>query len=154
MLLYLVRHGEAKSEEEDPERHLTGRGVEEAGKVAAFLKPLGIGVGAVWHSGKARAMQTAEIMASALAVKEAVMKKSGLSPLDPPGPIQKELARREEDLMIVGHLPFLGKLASALLAGNEKAEAITFEQSSVACLERTLEKSWTVKWVIAPGILP
>jgi phosphohistidine phosphatase len=110
-------------------------------------------VGAVWHSGKARARQTAEIMASALAVKEAVMKKSGLAPLDPPGTIQQELARREEDLMIVGHLPFLGKLASVLLAGNEKARAVAFEQSSVACLEQTREKSWTVKWVIAPGIL-
>jgi phosphohistidine phosphatase len=44
MLFYLVRHGEARSEEEDPERHLTDRGVEEVKKVGAFLKPLGIRV--------------------------------------------------------------------------------------------------------------
>lgn len=34
MYLYLVQHGEAKGEAEDPERGLTGKGVEDVDRVA------------------------------------------------------------------------------------------------------------------------
>jgi len=153
MLLYLARHGDAKSEDEDPKRPLSDKGVEEVKRVAAFLEPLGLGLGALWHSGKARAEQTAEILASALSVKDGIMKQRGLSPMDPVGPILKELVRRDQDLMIVGHLPFLGNLASALLGGTDKPVLVSFEQSAVLCLERIDEENWTVKWKIAPWML-
>jgi len=59
--VYLVRHGKAKSKEEDPERHLTERGAEEVRRVARFLAAAGIQVSKILHSGKTRARQTAEI---------------------------------------------------------------------------------------------
>ena len=40
MRIYLVQHGESKSEEEDPQRHLTERGIDEVQRVADFLRPL------------------------------------------------------------------------------------------------------------------
>ena len=148
MLLYLARHGDAKREDEDPRRPLSEKGAAEVKRMAAFLKPLSISLGAVWHSGKARAMETAEILASALTVKDGVVKQRGLSPLDPVEPIRQDLMRRQEDLMIVGHLPFLANLASALLAGPEGSVLIAFEQSAILCLERSGEENWTVRWMV------
>ena len=39
MRVYLVQHGRAKSEEEDPQRRLTDKGIGEVEKVADFLRP-------------------------------------------------------------------------------------------------------------------
>ena len=51
MKVYLVQHGEAKSEKEDPQRNLTDKGIDEVQKVANFLRPLKLTVNAIWHSG-------------------------------------------------------------------------------------------------------
>ena len=37
MRVYLVQHGESKSEEEDPQRRLTDKGIGEVQNVANFL---------------------------------------------------------------------------------------------------------------------
>ena len=55
MHVYLVQHGEAKPAEEDPERHLTEKGLRDVRKVAEFLRPLRLPVEALWHSDKPRA---------------------------------------------------------------------------------------------------
>ena len=65
MRVYLVQHGASKSEEEDPQRRLTDKAIGEVENVARFLRPLKLGVDAVWHSGKARAQQTGELLAEA-----------------------------------------------------------------------------------------
>jgi phosphohistidine phosphatase SixA len=54
MRLYLVQHGEAKPEAEDPERPLTVRGEEETRKVSDAAKRLGIRPSKIYHSGKKR----------------------------------------------------------------------------------------------------
>ena len=63
MHVYLVQHGEAKSEEEDPQRRLTDKGIGEVQNVAKVLRPLKLAVDAIWHSDKARAQQTEELLA-------------------------------------------------------------------------------------------
>ena len=66
MCVYLVQHGESKSEEEDPQRRLTDKGIGEVQNVADFLRPLKLAVDAIWHSDKARAQQTGELLAGAV----------------------------------------------------------------------------------------
>ena len=66
MRVYLVQHGESKSEEEDPQRRLTDKGIGEVQNVADFLRPLKLTVDAIWHSDKARAQQTGELLAGAV----------------------------------------------------------------------------------------
>ena len=154
MRLYLVQHGEAKSKDADPDRHLTDKGVRDVEKIAAFLKPLGLRVNAVWHSGKARAAQTADILASALAITEGVIQRDGLAPNDPIAPVREELMQAAANLMIVGHMPFLSKLASALVAGSESADAVAFRQGGVVCLERFEDGAWGVAWMMVPELLP
>lgn len=54
MRLYLMQHGEAKSETEDPERSLTVRGEEETRKMSGAAKRLGIRPSKIYRSGKKR----------------------------------------------------------------------------------------------------
>jgi phosphohistidine phosphatase len=152
MLLYLIQHGEAAPEDLDPQRRLTEKGAEDVGKIADLLRPLGLTVKSVWHSGKARARQTAEIIGPAMGVSVPT-KHAGLSPNDPTSPIQVEIAGVDGDLMIVGHLPFLGKLASALLTGSESADIVAFQQGGIICLERLRETKWKTLWMIIPDLL-
>lgn len=62
MRFYLVQHAEAKREEEDPSRPLTDRGRKESIKVASYAARIGVRIEKIIHSGKLRALQTAEIM--------------------------------------------------------------------------------------------
>ena len=134
MKLYLVQHGEATAKEVDPERPLTEKGRGDVSRIAGFLKKAGIKVMATWHSENLRAIQTAQILGEA--VSSEIMKQEGLAPNDAVSKWLEELNTRVQDVMIVGHLPFLQKLASLLLAGNEVSQLISFRPGGVACLER------------------
>ena len=65
-LLYLVRHGEATSEEQNPARPLTEPGAKEVEQIAAWFTSTKLPVDEIRHSGKLRAQQTAEIFAQYL----------------------------------------------------------------------------------------
>jgi len=153
MRLYLVQHGEAKSEDIDPERGLTDKGRRDVERVGAFLKPLGLVVSAVRHSGKTRAAQTAEILAQSLTVAQGVIEQEGLAPLDPVEPIAHPLTGMSEDLMLVGHLPFMADLASYLVAGAESVDVVAFQQGGVVCLKSDEKSGWRVRWMVTPDLL-
>jgi phosphohistidine phosphatase len=151
MKLYLVQHGEAKSEAEDPERSLTIRGEEETRKISGAAKRLGIRPSRIYHSGKKRAEQTAEIIAGALDLSTQL--GQGLNPNDDVHPWVERISGEAEDLMIVGHLPFLEKLASFLICGDEGAKAVVFQYSAIFCLEKKESGRWAVDWVIKPEMV-
>ena len=151
MRVYLFQHGEAKSEEVDPERRLTEKGAGEVRKVADFLLPLNLILDAVWHSGKARASETAEILAAALSAKPC--RRDGLAPKDPVGPVKQAITEAGRDLMIVGHLPFLGKLAALFVTGDESRGVVSFRYGCVVCLERQESGAWMVGWMLRPDLL-
>lgn len=154
MKLYLVRHGEAVSEDIDPTRPLSEKGKADTLKVAGFLRAAGIQkVGSIWHSTKARAIQTARIFAETMAHKECLVEKEGLAPNDPPDKLPEELSAQETDLMIVGHLPFLQKLISLLLVGSESHKVVSFHQGGVVCLECKGDGKWWLLWAIAPELI-
>jgi len=153
MRLYLVRHGEAVSEEVNPERPLSQRGRLDVEKMGRFLRRAKLKVDLIWHSGKVRALETAQILGGALFVKDPPVTRQGLAPLDPIKLIENQLRKREEDLMIVGHLPFLGKLASSLVSGSSSPDLVTFQAGGVACLERLEGGSWRLEWILSPGLL-
>jgi phosphohistidine phosphatase len=152
MRVYLVQHGESKSEEEDPERRLTEEGVRNVQKVARFLRPLGLKLKAIWHSGKPRAQQTAEILAGAASASQALLQRNGLAPKDPVAPVKQAIEQSAGDLMIVGHLPFLGKLAALLVADNEETEIVAFKFGCVVCVERVEDGPWKLAWMIVPPL--
>ena len=151
MKLYLIQHGEAKSEVEDPERSLTPRGEKEVMSVSKVASGLHIIPSKVFHSGKLRAKQTSEIFASALKIPDpSVQPVQGLNPNDDIRPWAERISKEKEDLMLVGHLPFLEKLTSFLLYGDENARLVLFRYAAIVCLDQKEDKRWAVRWILTP----
>ena len=151
MKLYLIQHGEAKPEAEDPERPLTVRGEEEVKKVALKAGNLNVLPSKIFHSGKLRAKQTAELIAKGLRISPGRVEAAlGLNPNDDVKPWAKRIGNEKEDLMIVGHLPFLEKLASYLLSGNENSRLVLFRYGAVICLDQKEDKGWAIRWILTP----
>ncbi len=153
MKLYLVQHGKAEPMEVDPDRPLSEEGRREVEKIADFLQPMNLSVHSILHSGKSRAVQTAEILATAISSHDGLTQYDGLAPNDSVTPWPDELEEINRDILIVGHLPFLDKLASLLLAGRECAHVLDFQNAGVVCIERTEHYHYRVDWMILPRLL-
>jgi len=151
MFLYLVQHAKAKSEEEDPMRPLSDEGYRDIKKTALFVRRLNPDIEIILHSGKLRAKQTAEVLAGALKIKNCIATEN-ISPLHEPEIIAQRIINANKSLMIVGHLPHLGKLASLLLCGDKNKKIISFQMGGVVCLQKD-EGFWSLKWMIIPDIL-
>lgn len=80
MLLYLVQHGEAKREDEDPARGLTEKGAKDVKKVAQLLQNKILSLSHVFHSNKTRAIETARIFAEHLTPAQGVSEAGNLAP--------------------------------------------------------------------------
>lgn len=154
MFLYLIQHGEALSKEEDPERPLSSIGVVNVNKVAAYAAlNCGIVVGtSIHHSGKLRARQTAEIIASALNLP-GPEQAAGLKPMDDPANWQNRLAGQSKDLILVGHQPYMGRLAALLLCDDPEKDIIRFQMGGIVALQRENDL-WALQWQIVPAIIP
>jgi phosphohistidine phosphatase len=152
MELYLVQHGEAKSKAEDPQRPLTERGRDEVQKVAAFAARAGLKISQVRHSGKRRAEETASILAEHLSPAEGVRAFPGLTPMDDVRPITQALQEETAPLMLVGHLPFMDRLAGLLVTGDPDRSVVRFRMGGIVCLEGA-GHDWAVKWVVTPELV-
>jgi phosphohistidine phosphatase len=157
MFLYLVQHAEAKTEEEDPARPLSEKGVKDIRKVASHLSKLSLTISRMLYSKKLRAKQTAEILSEYMRPVEAAAESDGLAPLDDPsawaGRLKYLTASVTENIVLVGHLPHLEKLASLLLCGDPKENVISFKMGGVACLARDETGNWSLQWMITPDVL-
>lgn len=153
MKLYLVQHGEALAKEVDPARPLSERGRREVERVARALGDAGLRVARVVHSGKTRAEQTAAILAAVLCPGGECEARDGIDPTDPTDALAYEAEAWDEDVMVVGHLPFMARLASRLAAGDEEAGAVAFRPGSVVCFERGEGNGWAIAWMLRPELL-
>lgn len=153
MFLYLVQHGEAKREEEDPLRPLSDKGIEDVQRVASYISRLNVEVKEVFHSGKVRAKQTAELLSDNMRIAKGVSQTDGLAPLDDPELWAERLKGKKESLMLVGHLPHLGKLSSLLLSGDKDKNIIAFKMGGIVCLKRDEVGMWSLQWMITSEIL-
>jgi len=153
MKLFLVQHAMAVSKELDPDRPLTEEGRRDIQKVAAFVKPLNFAVDSLWHSGKTRARQTAEILARVVTITNEMAAHDGLTPNDNVQAIKESIIYAGRDIMIVGHLPFMAKLASLLLTGSESSGTVAFRQGGIVCLSSEDKNQWQIEWMITPELL-
>ena len=152
MSLYLVQHGHSLAEEVDPDRPLTDEGkstVEENAKRAASCD---VHVSQIRHSGKTRTRQTAEILAAHLKPSGGVLQMQGLKPKDDVRPIAEKITA-EENLLLVGHLPFMERLASYLITGDIEPITIKFQYGGIVCLDQDPDKgNWFLKWTLFADI--
>ena len=118
MRVYLTQHGLAVPKDIDPDRPLSEQGRQDVRCLAELLEHAGIRVAQVFHSGKTRAEQTAALLAAPLLSAGRPQARAGLDPNDAVEPFYREISAWTGDTLIVGHLPFLGRLASLVLAGD------------------------------------
>ena len=152
--IYLVRHGEAKkiAQGGDSARPLSDKGRDEVSRMASFLGR-SFRVTRVVHSGFVRANQTALILAETLAPGQVVEESTiPMGPMADVEDLAEGLARVTEDVMVVGHMPFMGRLAAYLITGDADADICTFETASVTCLEGEYDE-WTLQWMAGPRLL-
>jgi len=154
MNIYLVQHGKPLPEEIDPERPLSDQGRLDVERLGDFLQRGGIHIARIFHSGKTRARQTAEILSSKLDPEAGPEEREGLAPMADASVIAQEIGKLQEDTMIVGHLPHLAKLCSILVTGSESKGIVTFQQGGVVCLRGDPpSKEWKIRWMVVPEIL-
>jgi len=152
MALYLVQHGKALPREQDPEQGLSRDGIRDVERIGMVAKGYGVRVASIQHSGKRRARQTAEILASALDSVQEVREIPGIGPLDDATLLAPSLKSRD-NRMLVGHLPFLEKLTSTLLTGSADLRIFKFQNGGIVALDQDPEsESWYIKWTLMPHI--
>lgn len=155
MNLYLVQHAKAKQKEEDPERPLTENGISSISRVAFFAAQYtDITVTRIIHSGKKRALQTAEILAKELKPEKGIDRGLELNPISQPWSWVESLAQIEEDVMLVGHLPHLKRLTALLLCQDESKQIVEFKNGGIISLVRNESGMWTMRWMVIPQIIP
>lgn len=155
MRIYLVRHGKAAKEgyAVDEERPLTKRGRKDVELIAARLAGAKIELTQIRHSGLVRARETAEIFQQQLIPPGGMIQVAGLLWDDPVDQVARELRLEPEPVMLVGHNPFMERLAGALLTGDPNQTPIHFSTSSTVCFEYDMGV-WTVRWALCPEIVP
>ena len=79
--LYFAQHGLAVDKSENPQRPLSETGIKQTEAIAKHLGIAGIAVNHIFHSGKLRAAQTAEIFAETIKLCS-TSAIEGLSPND------------------------------------------------------------------------
>jgi phosphohistidine phosphatase len=154
MRLYLVQHGDALSKQADPQRPLSETGRRHVVAMGRLLASAGVRPTRVVHSGKRRAQETAELLAAALASEEAATPMAGLNPKDLVEPLAHALVGWATDTMLVGHLPFLAKLAARLVTGDEDMAVAAIVPGTVLCLEPAIARRWAIVWMVRPELAP
>ena len=151
MKLYCVRHGYAEAAGERP---LTSSGRQAITKMAQFLQECGLHVSHVMHSEKKRAIETAEILSAHISSPEAM---TASPTLDESASIETMLAYVQEwndDTMLVGHMPFMPQLVSALIMNEVDHNIVSFSPGTIVCLDRFEHQRWILNWVLRPDLLP
>jgi len=152
MALLLVQHGKSLPKEIDPEQGLSDEGKTETWEIAFAARDNGVRIRRIVQSGKKRAAQTAEIFASELRPAGGVHEGAGLNPMDDVTAFAERIAA-SEDLMLVGHLPFMETLASLLITGDAGKKVIRFQNSGIVCLDKDEGADhWTIRWTLFPKI--
>ncbi len=158
MNLYFLRHGiaaEKGSYARDSDRPLTGEGVKETKKAARGIDALDIELDLILSSPFQRARQTAEITAEILNLEDRLKFHDSLAADGDPIKIVRDINRssvRLDNVMLVGHEPYLSTLMSLLLTGARQ-EFIALKKGGLAKLEiETLKfgKCAELKWLMTP----
>ena len=152
MALYLVQHGKSLPKDQDPDQGLSEEGKAETELIAKTAKEKGVAVSQIKHSVKTRARQTAEILARFLNPTQGVQEISGIKPMDD---VVEAAAGIDpvENTMLVGHLPFMERMAAFLITGSIDNPVFKFQNSGIVCLDKDPNtQTWVILWALVPNI--
>jgi phosphohistidine phosphatase len=154
--LYLIRHADAGDPEawtgSDDVRPLSGKGEKQSRRLGRFLAEAGFRPGAIITSPKARARQTAEIVADALGMEIAIDDRLG-GGLDVVA-IEAILfdAGEPERPVLVGHDPDFSELVAWMI----DASSFVMKKGALARVDtvRPISRaSGTLRWLVPPDLL-
>jgi phosphohistidine phosphatase len=126
MRLSLLRHGIAADSgspayEHDSDRPLTPKGERRMRRIAKGIQASGFSYDLILSSPYLRAQQTAGIVTQVLITPEGVVLAEALTPEGNPRQLVEALRtdhRERQDVLLVGHEPYLSRLISTLLTGG------------------------------------
>lgn len=148
MKVYLVHHTHALTAEQDPQRHISPKGRDEADRLGTRFRALGVSPVKILHSDKQWTIDTAERIAARLGLEGRTAKAA--YPIDTGSPVAPFIAEIEKaggDIMMCGHVDYLLRTASALVCGDEKRKVVEFKpgNGTAVCLENE-GKNWFVTY--------
>ena len=149
MLAYLVHHGDAAGPDVDPERPLSNLGRDQVETLSRQASALTVCPGVIWHSGKLRARQTAQVYWQAC---NALAEFSATRWMQPDDPLRlADLLQVEpRDVMLFGHMPHLDRLRCHLL--DQALKPQSFPPHGVVALERIVT-GWVERFRLEPPLL-
>lgn len=139
-----MRHGDAVSEDDagsDRDRWLSPRGREAARVLGRLLREQAVAVEAIVASPLPRAVQTAELLATALDYLEPIATRRCLEPSAHPRVAAGELAELARAVLVVGHEPSISSLG-ALLLGRPSFPSFRTAQ---CCAIEAGKPTWTAR---------
>ncbi len=158
--VYIVRHGIADAyaaSGSDYDRRLTEVGIDKTRRAARGMAAIGVSPDLILTSPLLRAAETAEIVAAAVG-RPQLRESEALAPGGSFEALVRDFLRppKPARVLVVGHQPGLGTLASTLLTGQREAAFLPFRKASAACIAvsgapETLRG--TLQWFLAPAQL-
>jgi len=161
MELYILRHAIAVTRgtegfPHDQDRPLTDKGRAKLGRVVRGMNALGLAFDLILTSPYLRALQTAEVVATAMGAGKTLERTPQLAPDGDPRALIRQLTSRRppsERILLVGHEPSLSALISVLVSGDERA-VITLKKAGLCKLVvQTLRygRCASLEWLLAPA---
>ncbi len=161
MNLFFLRHGVAVERDphsfpDDSRRPLTLKGEDRVRLVCDALQALELSFDAILSSPFLRARQTAEIISGSLGLRRVLQFHPDLAPAGNPQTLLRFVNRispKPENLLLVGHEPYLSELLSMLISGHTDA-SIDLKKNGLAKIELTqrlkLGRCATLNWLLTP----
>lgn len=128
-------------------RPLSAVGRAAVARLSADVARRGVRPDAIWHSGKLRARQTAELLWRGTNPLAEFSAARGLQPDDPPSWMRDRLAGETRTVALVGHMPHLARLLHAL-CGRPSGETPDFPLHGCVALESDGE-TWKEVWRVS-----
>jgi phosphohistidine phosphatase len=159
MNLYILRHGIAVEHgaagyKNDDERPLTSKGERKVWLIADAMKALELSFDVILSSPLVRARETAEIVAEALKAKKRMELTDTLAPQESAKPLVEYLHKQGalDDVLLVGHEPFLSRLISLLVSGDSETSVLLKKGGfcKLATEELKQGKCATLEWLLTP----
>jgi phosphohistidine phosphatase len=160
MKICILRHGIAVvrddlNAENDSKRQLTPKGKRQLRQTAAAMKKMGLRFDLILSSPYLRAKQTAEIVVESLRLKRQLEFSNALVPDGSFQNLIRELNESKpapENVLLVGHEPYLSRLISLLTTGGTDL-AMDFKKGGLCKLEAeklSHDRCATLVWLLTP----
>ena len=160
MNLYILRHGIAVEPgtpgyENDADRPLTPEGERKLLQIAEAMEELDLAFDLILSSPYRRARETAEIVAEALKLRKKLEFSDSLTPGGSTKKLVEYLSRLQpqpDQVLLVGHEPYLSGLVSLLVAGNP-GFSVVFKKGGLCKLtaESLIQgRCAALEWLLTP----